>query len=155
MGDDTDGNDGTRAASAPPWETIGALAALFGAFDGGRGIAAEEQWTLQVLKLAEEVGEAAQAVVGARATNPRKGRSHSWEQVQEEVADVVITGMVTLARMRPADAREYFEAVLAVKSAKFLPGAETSRAQGPSRAPGPSRVPGPSGARGTGLPDPA
>ncbi|MEW1701114.1 MazG-like family protein [Streptomyces sp. NPDC091278] len=106
------------------WETVGALAALFSGFDSGRGISAEEQWTLQVLKLAEEVGEAAQAVVGVRGTNPRKGRSHSWDQVAEEVADVVITGMVTLARMRPDDAPEYFASVLADKSAKFLPYAE-------------------------------
>ncbi|MFE3072457.1 MazG-like family protein [Streptomyces sp. NPDC059247] len=103
------------------WETVGALAALFSGFDSGRGISAEEQWTLQVLKLTEEVGEAAQAVVGVRGTNPRKGRSHSWDQVAEEVADVVITGMVTLARMRPDDAPEYFASVLAEKSAKFLP----------------------------------
>ncbi|MER8235078.1 MazG-like family protein [Streptomyces sp. NPDC094049] len=109
------------AGGSAPWETVGALAALFSGFDSGQGIPAEEQWTLQVLKLTEEVGEAAQAVVGVRGTNPRKGRSHTWEQVAEEVADVVITGMVTLARMRPEDAPEYFAAVLAEKSAKFLP----------------------------------
>ncbi|MGW5779637.1 MazG-like family protein [Streptomyces sp. NPDC003863] len=105
-----------------PWDTIGSLAALFTHLDSERGLPSEEQWTLQVLKLSEEVGEAAQAVIGVRATNPRKGRSHSWEDVQEEVADAVITGMVTLARMRPDDAAEFLAGVLAEKSAKFLPG---------------------------------
>ncbi|MFJ7987309.1 MazG-like family protein [Streptomyces sp. NPDC096351] len=104
-----------------PWDTIRSLAARFSALDTGRGISAEEQWSLQVLKLAEEVGEAAQAVIGVRAVNPRKGRSHDWEQVQEEVVDVVVTGMVALARMRPDDAPEFFASVLARKSARFLP----------------------------------
>ncbi|MFC9794691.1 MazG-like family protein [Streptomyces sp. NPDC057695] len=104
-----------------PWDTIRSLAARFTALDTERGISAEEQWTLQVLKLAEEVGEAAQAVIGVRAVNPRKGRSHEWEQVQEEVVDAVITGMVSLARMRPDDAPEFFASVLARKSARFLP----------------------------------
>ncbi|APE19928.1 MULTISPECIES: MazG-like family protein [Streptomyces] len=104
-----------------PWDTIRSLSALFTEFDAGRGLTPEEQWTMQVLKLTEEVGEAAQAVIGARASNPRKGRSHSWEQVQEEVVDAVVTGMVALTRMRPDDAPEFFAAVLARKAAKFLP----------------------------------
>ncbi|MEU7119210.1 MazG-like family protein [Streptomyces zaomyceticus] len=108
-----------------PWETVRSLAALFTEFDSERGLAPEEQWTLQVLKLSEEVGEAAQAVLGVRAVNPRKGRSHSWEQVQEEVVDAVITGMVTLTRMRPDDAADFFAAVLAEKAVRFLPPGDT------------------------------
>ncbi|MEU7121726.1 MazG-like family protein [Streptomyces zaomyceticus] len=107
--------------SNDPWNTIRSLAALFTQLDAGRGMTPEEQWTLQVLKISEEVGEAAQAVIGARATNPRKGQSHTWDDVQEEVTDCVITGMVALARMRPDDAPDYFAAVLAKKAAKFLP----------------------------------
>ncbi|MFB6525417.1 MazG-like family protein [Streptomyces sp. NPDC056399] len=107
--------------SNDPWNTIHTLAALFAQLDGGRGLTPEEQWTLQVLKISEEVGEAAQAVIGARATNPRKGHSHTWDDVQEEVTDCVITGMVALARMRPDDAPDYFVAVLTKKAARFLP----------------------------------
>lgn len=107
-----------------PWVTIGRLAEHFSAWDDERGVSREEQWSLQVLKLAEEVGEAAQAVIGARGTNPRKGRSHSWDDVRDEVADTVITGMVTLARLLGDDARRHFDAVLARKSAAFLPGPE-------------------------------
>ncbi|WP_406065409.1 MazG-like family protein [Streptomyces sp. NBC_01077] len=103
------------------WNTIRTLAALFTQLDTARDMTPEEQWTLQILKISEEVGEAAQAVIGARGTNPRKGDSHTWEHVQEEVADCVITGMVTLARMRPDDAPDYFATVLAKKAAKFLP----------------------------------
>ncbi|GGW70877.1 hypothetical protein GCM10010503_55300 [Streptomyces lucensis JCM 4490] len=114
------GDDTAPAAPADDWDAVHRLAGVFGRLDTENGLQPEEQWTLQVLKLAEEVGEAAQAVIGARGTNPRKGHSHSWADVQDEVADAVITGMVTLARMRP-DAREHLSAVLARKTARFLP----------------------------------
>lgn len=103
------------------WPTIEKLAASFAREDTARGLALHEQWTLQVLKIGEEFGEAAQAVIGVRGTNPRKGVSHAWTDVQAEVADTVITGLVTLARMRPDDAAEYLARQLAAKSANFIP----------------------------------
>ncbi|MFB0629310.1 MazG-like family protein [Streptomyces sp. AB3(2024)] len=104
------------------WPVIERLAVSFARRDDERGVSAEEQWTLQVLKIGEEFGEAAQAVIGARGTNPRKGYSHGWPDVQAEVADTAITALVTLARMRPDDAAEYLARQLAAKSATFLPG---------------------------------
>ncbi|MFE3761483.1 MazG-like family protein [Streptomyces sp. NPDC059104] len=104
------------------WPAIERLAASFVRRDDERGVSAEEQWTLQVLKIGEEFGEAAQAVIGARGTNPRKGYSHGWSDVQAEVADTAITALVALARMRPDDAAEYLARQFAAKSAKFLPG---------------------------------
>ncbi|MEV6058135.1 GNAT family N-acetyltransferase [Streptomyces sp. NPDC052107] len=65
-------------AATDDWDTILCLADTFSCLDTENGLAPEEQWTLQVLKLAEEVGEAAQAVIGARGTNPRKGWMRSW-----------------------------------------------------------------------------
>ncbi|WP_324605090.1 NUDIX domain-containing protein [Streptomyces sp. NRRL S-87] len=109
------------ALTRRPWSTIAALADRFDAADEAQGMRAEESHVLQVLKIGEEFGEAAQAVIGAKGTNPRKGHSHTWEDVHAEVADVVITGMVALARMRP-DAAAYLEAQLELKAAKFLPG---------------------------------
>ncbi|MGY5079329.1 MazG-like family protein [Streptomyces nigrescens] len=105
------------------WETVGRLARCFDAHDDARDLDQAEQWTLQVLKIAEETGEASQAVIGARGTNPRKGDSHTWQDVHAEVADVIITGMVALARMRPEDADQYLRLQLAAKAAKFLPAA--------------------------------
>ncbi|NEC85252.1 MazG-like family protein [Streptomyces sp. SID12501] len=81
------------------WDTIHQLARRFDAHDAELGLDPEERWTLQVLKISEETGEAAQAVIGARGTNPRK-ESSTWANVHAEVADVVITAMVALARMR-------------------------------------------------------
>ncbi|MFG2873509.1 MazG-like family protein [Streptomyces sp. NPDC048337] len=106
-----------------PWDTISALADRFDAADAAQGLQPEESHLLQVLKIGEEFGEAAQAVIGAKGTNPRKGRSHSWEDVHDEVCDVIITGMVALARMRP-DAAAYFTDQLRLKAGKFLPAPE-------------------------------
>ncbi|MGW2667784.1 MazG-like family protein [Streptomyces sp. NPDC001272] len=103
------------------WATIHALAARFEAAAAQRGVVPPESHVLQVLKIGEEFGEAAQAVIGATGSNPRKGRSHNWDDVHDEVCDVIITGMVALARMRP-DAAEYFADQLALKAARFLPG---------------------------------
>ncbi|WP_326599385.1 MazG-like family protein [Streptomyces sp. NBC_01803] len=62
---------------------------------------------MRVLKLSEEVGEVAEAVIGATGHNPRKGDSHTWEDVQRELCDVILTGMVALNTLTP-DARKLF-----------------------------------------------
>ncbi|MEU9346471.1 MazG-like family protein [Streptomyces sp. NPDC048278] len=56
---------------------------------------------LRMLKLTEEVGEVAQAVIGATGQNPRKGVTHTWEDVQGELCDVVITALVALRTLTP------------------------------------------------------
>ncbi|MER7107255.1 MazG-like family protein [Streptomyces sp. NPDC000229] len=116
------------------WDTIESLARRFTDHDEQRGLAPQEQWTLQVLKIAEETGEASQAVIGARGTNPRKGDSHDWNDVHAEVADVVITGLVALCRMRPDDAEQYLERQLSGKALKFLPAASTGPVPAPDTA---------------------
>ncbi|THA51109.1 MazG-like family protein [Streptomyces sp. A1136] len=101
------------------WKTVAALAARFDEHDRARGVAREESVTVQILKIGEEFGEAAQAVIGAKGSNPRKGDSHTWDDVEAEVADVIVTAMVALARLRP-DAPAFFAAHLREKSARFL-----------------------------------
>ncbi|MFF5706015.1 MazG-like family protein [Streptomyces sp. NPDC012794] len=102
------------------WDTVRALADRFEVAAAARGVHPPQSHLLQVLKIGEEFGEAAQAVIGATGSNPRKGYSHSWDDVHDEVCDVIITGMVALARMRP-DAAAYFGDQLALKAARFLP----------------------------------
>jgi NTP pyrophosphatase (non-canonical NTP hydrolase) len=90
------------------WESIDRLHAWLDANrtrDGADGL------LLRVLKLSEEVGEVAQAVIGATGQNPRKGTTHGWEDVQAELCDVVITALVALRTLTP-DAREVFTAQL-------------------------------------------
>ncbi|MFJ6120109.1 MazG-like family protein [Streptomyces sp. NPDC092129] len=90
-----------RDTPADFWEPVDRLYAWLEAnrtHDGADGL------LLRVLKLSEEVGEVAQAVIGATGQNPRKGTTHSWDDVQAELCDVVITALVALRTLTP-DAR--------------------------------------------------
>lgn len=69
----------------------------------------EERVLLQIIKLQEELGEVAEAVIGAYGQNPRKGFSHTWDDVEAEVCDVITTAMVALQRMTPTEAESRFE----------------------------------------------
>ncbi|GGR95596.1 hypothetical protein GCM10010252_37970 [Streptomyces aureoverticillatus] len=60
-----------------------------------------ETLLLRMLKLSEETGEVAQAVIGATGQNPRKGTTHTWDDVQSELCDVVITALVALRTLTP------------------------------------------------------
>lgn len=64
-----------------------------------------ETLLLRMLKLSEEVGEVAQAVIGATGQNPRKGTTHTWDDVQSELCDVVISALVVLRTLTPAPER--------------------------------------------------
>jgi NTP pyrophosphatase (non-canonical NTP hydrolase) len=68
----------------------------------------------QLLKLAEEVGEVAEAYLGLTGLNRRKGVSHTRDDLMGEVADVIITASVTLVRLAggPEAARDTFGAHL-------------------------------------------
>ncbi|MFG2473489.1 MazG-like family protein [Streptomyces fagopyri] len=77
----------------------------------GRAHEGREELLLRILKLSEEVGEVARAVIGATGQNPRKGTTHTWDDVRSELCDVVITGLVALRTLAP-DAREVFTAHL-------------------------------------------
>ncbi|MFF4208128.1 MazG-like family protein [Streptomyces sp. NPDC001796] len=98
------------------WESIDRLHAWLNA---NRAHDGADELLLRVLKLSEEVGEVAQAVIGATGQNPRKGTSHSWEDVQAELCDVVITALVALRTLTP-EAREVFTAHLAGVRARSL-----------------------------------
>lgn len=63
---------------------------------------------LRVLKIGEEFGEVAEAITGALGANPRKGNSHTWRDVEKELADLIVTGMVALATITP-DAEKVLE----------------------------------------------
>lgn len=47
----------------------------------------------RIAKIAEENGEAIEAFIGATGQNPRKGFTHTIEQVLEELLDVAITAL--------------------------------------------------------------
>ncbi|WP_338778078.1 MazG-like family protein [Streptomyces sp. DG1A-41] len=86
------------------WATIDTL---WEWLDSHRPIEGREGMLLRILKLSEEVGEVAEAVIGATGQNPRKGVTHTWDDVQSELCDVVITALVALRTLTP-QAREVF-----------------------------------------------
>ncbi|WP_234335134.1 MULTISPECIES: MazG-like family protein [Streptomyces] len=86
------------------WSTIDALSEWL---DTNRPVEGREGVLLRILKLSEEVGEVSQAVIGATGQNPRKGVTHTWEDVQAELCDVVITALMALRMLTP-EAREVF-----------------------------------------------
>ncbi|WP_428955041.1 MazG-like family protein [Streptomyces sp. cg35] len=79
----------------------------------------QEALLLRVLKLSEEVGEVAEAVIGAVGQNPRKGVSHTWQDVESELCDVVVTALVALGTLTP-DARGALSAHVAKLAERSL-----------------------------------
>ncbi|MGH3387676.1 MAG: MazG-like family protein [Actinomadura sp.] len=70
-----------------------------------------------IMKIAEEFGEAVQAYIGTTGQNPRKGTYGTRDDVQKELADVIITAgiaMIAVAGGDPDDARTQLEKRLAV-----------------------------------------
>ncbi|MGW6391266.1 MazG-like family protein [Streptomyces sp. NPDC055103] len=71
-------------------------------------LSSRELVLFRVLKIGEEFGEVAEALHGVNGTNPRKGKSHTTEDVVKELVDVAVTTFVALETVTP-DARKVFE----------------------------------------------
>ncbi|MFJ4712069.1 MazG-like family protein [Streptomyces sp. NPDC088785] len=99
----TTSDTGPRAddPDAALWSTVDRLR---GWLDDSDRQPPREALLLRVLKLSEEVGEVAEAVIGAVGQNPRKGVSHTWQDVESELCDVIVTALVALGTLTP-DAR--------------------------------------------------
>lgn len=82
----------------PVWDTI---ASLVGWLDENSKLDADTEKMMRVWKIFEEAGEVAQAVTGMTGQNPRKGVTHTEEDVQAEICDVIFTGMVALLSRTP------------------------------------------------------
>lgn len=100
------------------WRTAGRLSAWL---DGATARPREVRLLLQVLKITEEAGEAAEALQGVLGANPRKGRSHTEDDVAAELCDVVLTAMVALSTLTP-DAAAVFRRHLDRVAARSLGG---------------------------------
>ncbi|MFF3919379.1 MazG-like family protein [Streptomyces sp. NPDC001852] len=108
--------DQDTTGTAALWPTIDQL---WSRLEATRKHPGTEGLLLRVLKLSEEVGEVAEAIIGTTGQNPRKGVTHTWEDVQAELCDVVITALVALRTLTP-EAREVFEGHLTRVSARPL-----------------------------------
>ncbi|MFJ8105593.1 MazG-like family protein [Streptomyces sp. NPDC096132] len=85
-----------ETSPSPTPDTWATVDALWTWLETDQPVSGREGLLLRILKLSEEVGEVAQAVIGATGQNPRKGTTHTWEDVQGELCDVVITALVAL-----------------------------------------------------------
>ncbi|EFE65824.1 conserved hypothetical protein [Streptomyces viridosporus ATCC 14672] len=94
--------------SPEQWSTIRDLVAWLNAENGY----SPDEISLRILKLSEEVGEAAQAWIGVRGQNPRKGVTHTTTDVADELCDVIVTAAVALASISD-DPEEHLRAKLA------------------------------------------
>jgi NTP pyrophosphatase (non-canonical NTP hydrolase) len=107
------------------WGTIEKIVSWL---DDSSALAPETEKLLRIMKLTEEAGEVTQAVIGTLGQNPRKGVTHTWDDVQAELCDVILTAMVALTTLSP-DARETFNGHLdrvASRSLGTSPGAASS-----------------------------
>ncbi|MFB7845480.1 MazG-like family protein [Streptomyces sp. NPDC056053] len=75
------------------WTTIRELVAWLDQQNGRTN----QEITLRLLKLTEEAGEVAQAWIGTTGQNPRKGVTHTRQDVADELCDVIVTAAVALA----------------------------------------------------------
>lgn len=91
------------------WHTVGELTAWLDAQAADED--PDRTALTRILKLSEEIGEVAEAVIGATGRNPRKVSGHTWDDVRGELCDVVVTGMVALHTLAP-DAPSLFAAHL-------------------------------------------
>ena len=83
---------------------------------------------MRVMKVGEEFGETIEALHGVMGANPRKGLSHTWEDVRTELCDVIVTAMVALASLTPQP-RAVFEARLQqLLAQRSLPPADSAKA---------------------------
>jgi len=105
------------------WRTINQIVSWL---DASSTLPPETEKLLRIMKLTEEAGEVTQAVIGAMGQNRRKGVTHTWDDVQAELCDVIFTAMVVLTTLTP-DAREVFYAHLARVADRSLrqPGTST------------------------------
>ncbi|MEU9592600.1 MazG-like family protein [Streptomyces sp. NPDC048219] len=114
-----------------PWTTVDALWTWL---EADQPVGGREGLLLRMLKLSEEVGEVAEAVIGTMGQNPRKGVTHTWEDVEAELCDVVITAMVALRTLTPG-AREVFGRHLARVAGRSLGGPARPAADCTMRSP--------------------
>ncbi|WNI20310.1 MazG-like family protein [Actinacidiphila sp. ITFR-21] len=93
------------------WATIARLKEWLDAKDNATP---QQARLLRLLKIQEEVGEVAQAAMGAANANPRKGASHTWQDVEHELCDVMLSSMVALLTLNPDAAKVFQERLDAV-----------------------------------------
>ncbi|MEV6369651.1 MazG-like family protein [Micromonospora musae] len=84
--------DAGTAGDGRVWATARAFRLWLDAANG----TGDAELTCRVLKLTEEAGEVAGAWIGLLGQNPRKGVTHTRDDVAAELADVAFTALVAI-----------------------------------------------------------
>lgn len=95
------------------WDTIRGLVAWLDQQNGR----SDTEIGLRILKLTEEAGEVAQAWIGVQGQNPRKGVTHTRDDVADELVDTIVTAAVALASIT-RDPAAHLDAKLAKIAAR-------------------------------------
>ncbi|HET9898971.1 MAG TPA: MazG-like family protein [Streptosporangiaceae bacterium] len=92
------------------WEQVGRLHAHHG----------DVPVEIRLLKLTEEVGEAAEALIGMQGLNSRKGICRTRDDLLAELADVIITAAVAMSGIAGdvEEARSHLERRLTIVSGR-------------------------------------
>ncbi|KOX08269.1 hypothetical protein ADK66_16345 [Micromonospora sp. NRRL B-16802] len=80
----------------------------------------QTELTCRILKLTEEAGEASAAWIGLLGQNPRKGVTHTREDVAAELADVAFTALVAIESLG-LDAQTVLDLCAAKVKARLMP----------------------------------
>jgi hypothetical protein len=100
-----------------PWDLFAHVADITAWLDASNPDTAHED-CMRVLKLTEEAGEAAAAYIGMVGQNPRKGVTHSLDDLLGELADVALTALCAMQHFTRDDA--VTRAVLAAKVQRIV-----------------------------------
>lgn len=100
--------------STDQWATIRGLVKWLDSKNGR----SDHELAMRTLKVTEEAGEVAAAYLGVHGQNPRKGHSHGWADVMDELVDVIVTASVALATItdRPQEVLDAKLAKIAARS---------------------------------------
>ncbi|MEV4442038.1 MazG-like family protein [Streptomyces sp. NPDC049577] len=84
----------TEQAEPGLWSAVRASVAWLDAHNG----TGDHETAMRLMKLAEEAGEVMAAYIGMTGQNPRKGVTHTRDDVAAELCDVIITAATALHR---------------------------------------------------------
>ena len=84
----------TAATNTALWATAGRAAGWLAATNG----MSSNETAMQLMKITEEAGEVTAAYIGMTGQNPRKGVTHSRDDVAAELCDVILAAATALHR---------------------------------------------------------
>ena len=100
-----------------PWDPFADVADITAWLDAANPAGPHED-AMRVLKLVEEAGEAAAAYIGMVGQNPRKGVTHTRDDLLGELADVALTALCAIQHFTQHSA--VTRAVLAAKVSRIM-----------------------------------